>query len=254
MATRKMIAETARHQPLTVHLWGDSVIKQLIWNDTENQYQVLQPAPLSSAAIPGLIRFQNHGQIGSTTEHALKTMQHFLSSDHRGDAVLLEYGGNDCDFNWRLVASDPAGAHQPHVLPERFTDNLTKLIQRIRDQGMVPLMMTLPPVDGPRYLNYLCKQKQLDPGHLLTFLGDANRISRFQEHYSWLVQQLADQLACPLVEVRQAFLTRNDFHALICADGIHPSLAGYELIARCIRDFWQSSAAGPFWQATGLSR
>ncbi|MDD2213716.1 MAG: GDSL-type esterase/lipase family protein [Oscillospiraceae bacterium] len=223
-------------------------MKALIWDEPASQYRVLRPSPLRQAELPGIIRFQNHAQIGATTEHALKTVPPFLASDRAGEAVLLEFGGNDCDFNWREVAANPDLAHQPHVLPERFTHNLTQLIRLIQSRHMLPLLMTLPPVDGPRYLAFLCRQKYLDPGRLLSFLGDANRISRFQEHYSWRVQQLAGQLNCPLVEVRQAFLTRSDFHALICADGIHPSSSGHDLIASCINAFWQSAAASPLWK------
>lgn len=90
--------------------------------------------------------------------------------------------------------------------------------------------MSLPPVLSERYLNFICRTG-LSKQRILQWLGDVEVISRWQETYSNLVEQIAREEQVLMIDLRRAFL-KNDLSLedLLCADGIHPSVKGQELI------------------------
>ena len=50
------------------------------------------------------------------------------------------------------------------------------------------------------------------------------------------MERLAQTLGCALIDLRDGFLTRHDYKALIGPDGIHPTEAGYAIIDDILSD------------------
>ena len=171
----------------------------------------------------------NKAKFGATIRKGYSVMQKDLARGSRYDYALLEYGGNDCNYDWPGIAENPAGRHDPAVSLPEFTETLERMIDTLQAQGTQPVLMTLPPIDSEKYLDYL-KAQGLDRGAIMRWLGDAQRIYRTQELYSDAVFKTAVRRALPCVDARAAFLRERDFPALISADGIHPSAEGYELL------------------------
>ena len=73
--------------------------------------------------------------------------------------------------------------------------------------------------------------------NILSWLGDPSMLYRFQEHYNRIVERLAAEVGCPMIDLRGAFLLSHDYKALISADGIHPTEAGHDLIEKSLREF-----------------
>lgn len=65
------------------------------------------------------------------------------------DIVLIEVGGNDCNFHWDEVAKNPEGDHEPIVPIERYLENVTQLVKQVQDKHITPFLLTLPPLDLP---------------------------------------------------------------------------------------------------------
>ena len=86
--------------------------------------------------------------------------------------------------------------------------------------------MTLPPIDGARYLDYICREG-LDRQRILRWLGDEGRIYRHQELYSDTVASFAMREGLPLIDVRRRFLPLRELPQMIAADGIHLTMQGY---------------------------
>ena len=61
----------------------------------------------------------------------------------------------------------------------------------------------------------------LDPRAILKYLGDVQRIYRWQERYALAVAEIGSKLGCTLLNLREAFLVARDFKSLLCVDGIH---------------------------------
>ena len=166
---------------------------------------------------------------GATVSRGLEDLQRTLSRGISSSHVLLEYGGNDCDFNWAEVAASPDGEHQPHASVERFSDTLLSMIRALQARKIQPILTTLPPLDAQKYLNFIGRLGS-DTGKILHWLGDVQMIYRWQERYSNAVARLADRLSLPLADIRSEFLARRDYCTLIARDGIHLTRPGYELV------------------------
>ena len=86
---------------------------------------------------------------------------------------------------------------------------------------------SLVPLDADRYLQFISKNR--DGKNILSWLGDAAHLYRWQEYYNALTVQMARAFGCRLIDLRTAFLQSRNFLDLLCPDGIHPTDSGYAL-------------------------
>ena len=136
-------------------------------------------------------------------------MQRDLARGHRYDWALIEYGGNDCNYDWADVAAHPEQHHDPVVLADEFRANLTAIVQMLREAGVRPIFTTLPPIDEVKYLACIDHNGASAAG-VMQWLGDVRRIYRTQERYSGLVCTIAAELDVPCVDPRERFLDGVD--------------------------------------------
>ena len=115
-------------------------------------------------------------------------------------------------------------------------------VEAVRAAGGKPLLTTLPPIDPKRYLDWVCRNG-LSRDRILLWLGDLNAIYRWQELYATLVRALSESCRAPLVDLREAFLARRRMDGLLCADGIHPTDAGHEVILSAFERFLTAAKA-----------
>ena len=155
----------------------------------------------------------------------------------RSDVVVLEYGGNDCDFDWADVAAHPDDEHQPHTPINDFVACYREMIDMLMQRGIRPILMSLPPLDASRYFDWITKGG-LNRENILHWLGDVQRIYRFHERYSIAITNLARQLNCRYVDVREAFLAVPRCGDLLCADGIHPNEKGHRVMQEAFAGFF----------------
>ena len=223
---------------LRIGIFGDSLMKATLPDDSLRYHfhqEILDPF---LAHVRGVV--VNKAKFGATIRKGKAILQKDLESGNHYDYALLEYGGNDCNHDWPDVASRPDGDHFPVVSLQEFTDTLTEMIDQLQQAGVKPILMTLPPIDSEKYLNFL-NTKGSDRVALLHWLRDANRIYRTQELYSDAVYKLSVKLELPCIDVRAAFLQQPDFTKLISEDGIHPSAEGYNLLYATLIDALQTA-------------
>lgn len=178
----------------------------------------------------------NRSRFGSTIGQGLERMKADFARGVRSEYVLIEYGGNDCDYDWEQVSLHPDQYHDPHTPMPAFVDTLSLMVDTVYDQGMKPVLMTLPPMEAQRYLAFISRTG-FDASRIVSWLGDAQMIYRFQELYSDAVKDFSFKRGLPLIDIRQRFLDKHDYGELISADGAHPSKKGYELIFNTIGEF-----------------
>lgn len=213
---------------MKVQIYGDSIMKAVLV-DENYKYKPIVKGLLERLRQDTGVEAVNHAHFGYTVDKGQAVLERDLEKGIDSQYALLEFGGNDCDFNWSQVAAQPEGDHQPHTPVPKFLDTLRAMVQSLRSAGIQPVLMSLPPLDAQRYLNFIGHLGN-DTGRILRFLGDVQMIYRYQEMYSTQVVQLASRLRLPLVDVRTRFLERRDYGTLIARDGIHLTQAGYELI------------------------
>lgn len=211
-------------------LFGDSIAKGVVLDQENGRYRVLSNSfsKLVQQQFKGLIH--NAGRFGSVITKGFSTMQRDVLSK-KPDIVILEFGGNDCDYNWDKIAENPHADHLPNTTLDHYTTTLKEMIQKLREEKIIPVLMTLPPLDAERYFKWISKNNDTSARNILTFLGSVNEIYEWHKKYNDTIIQIAQEMKVKWIDIRDAFLNTQDYKAYMCEDGIHPNEQGHKLIA-----------------------
>lgn len=175
-------------QKLRIAVYGDSLMKGTL---PDEQLRYHFHTDLFEAPLAGVdAEVTNKSVFGATSRKGVTLVQRDLARGHRYDWALIEYGGNDCNYDWADVAAHPEQHHDPVVLADEFRANLTAIVQMLREAGVRPIFTTLPPIDEVKYLACIDHNGASAAG-VMQWLGDVRRIYRTQERYSGLVCTIA---------------------------------------------------------------
>ena len=216
-----------------IYIFGDSLAKGVVFDQVKQRYALLKEsaANLCCAAL-GVVQ-KNFSRFGCTIDRGAETVGVHKKELAAVDCVLLEFGGNDCDFDWAAVAARPEAEHLPKTPLDEFARRYSELIEEVRDGGGSPVLLNLPPIEPHRYFNWV--SRGLDADAILRWLGGSDEyIYRWHEMYSVEIGKVAQLHSAPLIDIRLAFLARRDYGKLLCEDGIHPNSAGHRLISDTI--------------------
>ena len=218
---------------MNVTVYGDSILRGVRYQ--EGRYVIDRSWESRLAERFGLA-IRNRSRFGNTIRKAMQSIEKDSETRCEGEYALLELGGNDCDYDWAAVAGAPEAAHECKTPPEQFLEAYRRAIRLLRHSGRRVVLATLPPVHSELYLRFLCRDG-LSRENILRWLGDVEHIYRWQASYSGMVERLAQEERAPLIDLRGAFLRDSRRpEALLCADGIHPSVEGQGLIFDVLSD------------------
>jgi len=224
-----------------ISIWGDSILKGVVLDEASGRYRVLENNCVDRfARLTGSV-IRNHASFGMTTGKAIDRIGKSLERDapRPDDIVLIEFGGNDCDFHWDEVSADPAGIHLPKTPLASFGQAMQTIIDLFKSLDIKPVLMALPPLEPGRFLDWV--SRGLDKAKILSWLGDVQRIYRWQEAYSDVVVKTAMDNDLRIVDVRKDFLVADDYAGKFCADGMHPSEAGHDTILESFLSYVRSA-------------
>jgi lysophospholipase L1-like esterase len=137
-----------------IQVWGDSILKGVIYDETKQKYVILKHTALNDATENTSCEICNYSKFGQTVLHARPKLEAHLKDDSRPDMILIEMGGNDCDFNWKEVGDAPEEEHIPNTPLDVYARTVSEFVDRIRENGIVPVLTTLPPLDPQRYFDW----------------------------------------------------------------------------------------------------
>nr|WP_268239381.1 SGNH/GDSL hydrolase family protein [Sporolactobacillus putidus] len=147
------------------------------------------------------------------------------------DLVLINIGGNDCNFRWDQVSLLPEEEHVPIVPLSRYLANIKILIEKISSSGAVPVVLSLLPLDPARYYQSLMKRYSHSIGHWISCCGG---IEHWHGMYNRALKDLVRKMGVPVLDIRTAFKQKGNFSKLINEDGLHPSAEGYRALAEIV--------------------
>jgi len=221
---------------LKISVWGDSLLQGVILDDVAGRYRVLKENAVSMCSQALKATIENFSKFGCTVTKGKQRLFQQLDRGKPCDVAILEYGGNDCDMPWSEIAVQPDSEHSPKVPLKQFSANIQDMISALVSHGVIPLLMTLPPLHHERYLSWICRDG-LCRESILRFLGDSHHIYRHHERYSLEISRLAIENDCKVVDVRSAFLDHGNIGELLCYDGIHPNDKGQMLVREAFMAF-----------------
>ena len=147
----------------------------------------------------------------------------------------MEFGGNDCSYNWKEIAEHPEMDHDSLISLPQYLDCFRAGIQDLRKSGIQPILTSLVPFDPHTYMNWVTRS--MDRETIMRWLGEENRVYRKSELYSRALEELAREEDVPLTDLRKAFLDLPNLQDYYCEDGVHPNRMGQELIYRAFANF-----------------
>ncbi|MBR6708667.1 MAG: SGNH/GDSL hydrolase family protein [Clostridia bacterium] len=216
-----------------VIVWGDSVAKGVIYDEARARY-VLSPVTAASIAAERLgVELINRSRMGATIRDGERMMTTDLQRGLTADTAIIEYGGNDCDFDWKAVSEMPGSEHLPKTPAPVFSQKLREMIAQVRQADIDPILVTLPPILSSRYFEFISRDG-LDRANILRWLGDMDHIYRYHERYSAMITSVARECGCRLIDLRADFLSLWKTDHLFCPDGIHPNADGQRFMGESI--------------------
>lgn len=221
---------------------GDSLSKGVVWDDQKKKYTILKDCFFNLIANEIDAEMINASRFGSTVAQGEKQLVSKFDK-YNPDIVVLEFGGNDCDFLWDDIAKDPTLDHIPKTPLDEFEQHIESMINFILENGKIPVLTTLPPLYADNYFNWFTGNDKEKGLNILKWLKDVWHIYWWHERYSNCVQYLAKKRGIGCIDIRREFLKQKDFSEYICPDGIHPNQAGHKLIFDAVINYIKENSS-----------
>ena len=215
---------------------GDSIIKGVVLNIESNgklHYALSDRNIVDQVANKTNHEAINLGKMGCTIEAGEKILDRHLGDIENAQYALLCYGGNDSDYNWRAIAQSPRGEHQPKTPISIFEKTYARIIDKVRQAGLTPIVMSMPAMDAERYYQFFTSvfsdEEKRNVSRWLKNGTDA--IWAGHELYNDAIKRVAATTDAMLVDVSKAFSQPDKY---LCIDGIHVNAMGQTKIAAVI--------------------
>ena len=183
-----------------------SVVPTILVDAGPHSYPTRLLGLLSGRYTSQTITMANEGFGGERADEALPRFYQAWSR-HRPEVVLLMHGVND------LISASPGRV-------ETAAEAVEDLVKEARHEGAAVFVATLPPFgNGPKASCPEC-------------------VAPYNNH----LREIAEAMGATLVDVHAAWAGRS---GLMGADGIHPTDAGYEVIATTFFEVIQRTLENP---------
>lgn len=217
---------------------GDSVIKGVILDSVEGRgrYSLADKSIVDRCAECLGVEGVNLGKMGCTIEAGERILDRFTDRVTGARFVLLECGGNDSDYDWKAIAEAPSDKHLARTPIEVFESVYERVVNKVKELGAIPLVLSLPPMDAQRYFEFFSagwSQEKKD--NVLCWLGGStNTIMSGHELYNLATMRVAQRTGVQWIDVTSGLLKDNHFRDYLCDDGIHPNEMGQRKMAEAI--------------------
>lgn len=220
---------------MNIGIYGDSILKGIQINPVNKRYYVNNNIDVEVLSEKYSIQIKNYSSFGCTVTKGMYMLKKGLEKNIGCDAIVMDYGGNDCDYNWKIISENPEGNYSPNTPMELFVETYYDIIDTLKKKGILPILTTLPPLEPQCFFNWFCRD--LNKKNILMWLGEIKNIYYHQENYSKIIEKIALDTKVPLVDLRGEFLNSGSINALLCEDGTHPNTLGQKVIASSFNKF-----------------
>lgn len=172
-------------------------------------------------------------RFGTNNKKSASSRDRRLKEIKKGDTVVLEFGGNNCNYDWKAVSEAPEANHVPLMSLSDFRNLYEGMISQFRELGAKPVLLSLPVLLPQRYFDFV--SQGLNKENILKWLGgDVNKLSDWHEQYNRELFRLGKELNVPVVDISTVFLDRRSLGDCYSSDGMHPNKRGHAMIAETV--------------------
>ncbi len=219
--------------------FGDSIGKGIIYDKDKGRYVPLDKSFVKLVENEENCEIENFSRFGCTVTRGEQLVDKNAEKIENSDFVVLEFGGNDSDHDWKKIAADPEAEHGPKTPLSLFIETYKKMITEVKKLGKIPVILNLPPIDAKKYFNWV--SRGINSENIKKWLGgDEIYIYRWHEMYNAAICDISSSMKIPMIDIRSAFLVKRDYSDYLCEDGIHPNEKGHQLIKNTLTDAMRS--------------
>ncbi len=217
---------------MKITVFGDSVLKGVITTpQTTSLFDVTENNSLSLAQKELGFELDNRSIYGNVITKGQTKFNKWLEKGGSADICIIEFGDNDSDYDWAPISQNPDAEYNFKTPLVDYLRILKEMTEACKKNNILPILASVPKLIPERWINSI--SKGLNKDNILKFLkGDINTLANNQELYYKEMQSFASENKIKLIDMRQALIDKENYADLICMDGIHPSEAGYELMAQ----------------------
>ncbi|MDR0291506.1 MAG: SGNH/GDSL hydrolase family protein [Elusimicrobium sp.] len=226
-----------------IEVLGDSILRGVIFDELSGKYKFIKESAANMFSLSNNVVINNHSKFGCTSKKALAKLSSILENTLSGDFVLVELGGNDCDYNWTEVCQTPQKNHRPNIELSEFKNNICAIFEQIISAGKKPVVMTLPPIDAEKYFDFIVNGCREKAKNLMEFIGEKSTIYRNQEMYASAFEKIALKYHIFIINVREKLLAVPRYSDYLCLDGIHLNALGQGLVKQILDDTYRGYLA-----------
>lgn len=210
---------------------GDSILKGVVTGTASgNLFDVIEDSSLILAQKKLGFEMENQSVFGSIVTKGQRKLNKVLEKGQAFDLGIIEFGGNDSDYDWAPVSENPDTEHLPRTPLEDYLRITDEMVKAMRDHKITPLIMTMPPLVPDRWFEHI--SRELNRENILKFLkGNPHKPYENHERYNINLVKYAQENKVQTVDMRLAMLSAPDYRELMCKDGIHPNEQGYAYMA-----------------------
>ncbi|HKM03769.1 MAG TPA: SGNH/GDSL hydrolase family protein [Lachnospiraceae bacterium] len=224
-----------------IEILGDSILKGIQVNPINKRYYTKNDIDINMLSNMYKLTITNESRFGCTVTKGYQIITKKLEKGMECDAIVMDFGGNDCDYKWEDIAANPSGKFEPNTPLETFIKVYTNLVNNLKEKNIMPILMTLPPLEPQRFFDWWCCN--LNKENVMKWLGSVDEIYNHQALYSSCIEEIAKRENLPLIDIRSAFLENENVGNLICEDGTHPNSNGQKVITEVFKSFIQQRLA-----------
>jgi lysophospholipase L1-like esterase len=217
---------------------GDSIMKGVLLQSVGDcsRYSLADKSIVDRCAEMLGAEGLNLGKMGCTIEAGERILNRYLDKCSEAQYVLLEYGGNDSDYNWQEIAEAPDKEHFPRTRLAVFEEVYERVINKIKAMGAIPLVLSLPPMDAERYFAFFSQKWEDDfRANVMRWLGGStSAIMSGHELYNLATMRVAQRTGVQWIDVTSELLKEHKLCTYLCDDGIHPNELGQKKMAEAI--------------------
>lgn len=218
----------------TIAIWGDSIGKGVVTGTSEKRFELVKDNSLALAQKALGFNLINKCVFGNIITKGKATLEKDLAKGVKADFGIIEFGGNDCDYDYVAICDNPNATYKNRTEFLVFCQCLLDMVLSLRKSGITPVLMTMPPLVADRWLDNICLGH--DKNIILNFINSPCPILRLyqtHERYNQAILDCAKKEKVQLIDMRKEFLNYEDFgRSLMCKDGIHPNIEGYAFMAK----------------------
>lgn len=210
---------------------GDSILKGAVTGtDSGHLFDIIENSSLNLAQKALGFEMNNQSVFGNIITKGQRKLNKMLERGETADFCIVEFCGNDSDYDWALVSENP---NEPHQMRTPFEDYLRiydEMIKTLREHKITPVIMISPALCAERWFNHITNGHNKE--NILNFLGgDIEKPSKNQKSYDDALVEYAKKNNVQTVNMRGPMLATGHFDDLMCQDGIHPNEEGYRFMS-----------------------